>query len=295
MPGGHSGQELTCAETSLSNHKGPFSLRASNESSWPEAGSAEANETHLSSAPIIQTFKPPILRRFLDTLAQLAFIAAALALTYAAVHRPLRPTGEQNRPASPKRTEPPLPSAPLSLEGAIVRGRETARIVLIVYSDFECPFCSKFAQETLPSLEKKYVSAGTLLLAFRHFPLPSHSRALIAAEAAECAGREGKFWEMHDLLFQDRRRLADKDLRTYANRLGLDRKGFDACLLEHALGKVQTDVASGRALGITGTPSFFLGTLEADGRVRITRRLSGARPLPDFEAAIDSVLKQPGE
>jgi protein-disulfide isomerase len=141
-------------------------------------------------------------------------------------------------------------------------------------------------------LDKQYIESGQVLLAFRHLPLPIHKRAEEAAEAAECAARHGKFWEMHDLLFQDRRRLADADLTRYAAQIGLEPAGFQTCMKSVTTPKVRADLAAAEALGISSTPTFLLGTLEASSAVRVKHRISGARPVEDFQKALDALLAQ---
>jgi protein-disulfide isomerase len=137
----------------------------------------------------------------------------------------------------------------------------------------------------------QYVATGKIRFAFRHYPLPIHSLAQKAAEAAECAGRQGKFWEFHDRLFQSPRSLADSDLHTNANTLSLNTAQFGSCLSEQAAAvKVKEDFDGGRALGITGTPTFFFGMVQSDGRVRAAHRLNGAQSLVSFQSVLDKLV-----
>jgi protein-disulfide isomerase len=107
----------------------------------------------------------------------------------------------------------PIPSEPVSLDQAERLGRSEAKVVLIVFSDFQCPYCSEFSNSVLPSLRQAYVETGLVQVAFRHMPLANiHSRAFPAAIAAECAARQGRFWPMHDELFTDPVALEDGDL-----------------------------------------------------------------------------------
>jgi protein-disulfide isomerase len=184
----------------------------------------------------------------------------------------------------------PVPTEPLSLEGATLLGDKNAKVAVIEYSDFECPFCGKFAEEIRPVLQREYVDTGKVLLAFRHFPLSIHRLAEGAAMAAECAGRQNRFWEMHARLFADRSRLDLASLREHAQALRLGLEAFDTCMSGEVAEKVRADVDSARKLSIAGTPTFLVGTIEADGRVRVVTRLNGARSMQELRHALDDLL-----
>jgi protein-disulfide isomerase len=177
----------------------------------------------------------------------------------------------------------------VSLEGAAILGDRSARVVLIQYSDFECPFCARFARDTLPGLKAAYVRTGQLLVAFRHMPLPNHPFAHKAGEGAECAADQGKFWEMHDQLFKAPGQLDEDSLRKHARALGMDGVRFDDCLTGRKEEKVRTDALQARSVRITSTPTFFVGSMQPDGRVKVVHRFSGAQPASAFEAAIAKV------
>ena len=136
-------------------------------------------------------------------------------------------------------------------------GLEHARVTVIEYGDFECPNC-KVAAPTSKLLLDRFPAAVRFI--FRHFPLQeAHPHALLAAEAAEAAAAQGKFWEMHDLLFEHQAHLKDKDLFRYACQAGLDRVRYTAEMDDHIyLQKVREHVAGGRRSHIRATPSFFL-------------------------------------
>ena len=109
--------------------------------------------------------------------------------------------------------EPRPPKDPLPLEGAAIRGNRSATVAIVEYSDFKCPACGQFATGTLPAIERRYVDTGKVLLAFRQYPMDRRPLAQKAAEAAICAGDQGKFWEMHDQLFAHQGRLEETSLR----------------------------------------------------------------------------------
>jgi protein-disulfide isomerase len=126
----------------------------------------------------------------------------------------------------------------------------------------------------------------------RDFPLEAiHPHAFKAAEAAHCAGDQGKYWEMHVLLFANQRALSADDLPRHAGTLGLDGPRFRACLDKATYAEaVRRDLAEGLKAGVRGTPMFFLGVIEDGNKVRITRVIRGAQPADAFRAAIDAML-----
>jgi len=185
----------------------------------------------------------------------------------------------------------PLPTEPVSLAGAQFKGDRSARVAVLEFSDFECPFCSRFALTTFPALQQEYLDTGKVLLAFRHLPLDQlHANARKAAEAAECAGAQGQFWEMHDRLFVDPTRLSRADLEGYATALSLRQPHFDRCLEGEMADKVADHVAEAMRLQVYGTPAFLIGTVESDGRLRVVERLSGAQQIGSFRAVLDRLL-----
>lgn len=164
---------------------------------------------------------------------------------------------------------------PVSPERDHIRGPQKAPVTLLEYGDFECPFCGA----AYPVVEAVRETMGpSLAFAFRHFPLTTvHPHALPAAEAAESAGAQGKFWPMHDLLFEDQRHLETPDLIARARELGLDAKVFTETLAVGTfLDRIQADFLSGVRSGVQGTPTFFVNGL----------RFSGA---PDYDSLLDAV------
>jgi protein-disulfide isomerase len=143
----------------------------------------------------------------------------------------------------------------------------------------------------LPRIVKAYVEKGKLLIAFRHLPLEAiHAEAAKAAEAAECSGLQGKFWEMHDALFRDVRQLGARTHADRASEVGLDVPQFSKCLQGDRATRVQADLADARRLGIARTPTFLFGTGRADGSVTIVQRESGALPYSVFSGIVEKLL-----
>jgi len=141
---------------------------------------------------------------------------------------------------------------------AYVKGNPNGKIVFVEYSDFQCPFCGR-ASTTLEPLKTAYASDTKFI--FREFPLPAsmHPNAEKAAEAAECAGKQGKFYEMHDKLFANQTALAVTDLKNYASQIGLNTATFNTCLDNgETASKIQAEVQEGAGIGVGGTPSFFI-------------------------------------
>lgn len=161
-----------------------------------------------------------------------------------------------------------------------VIGPDNAPVTIIEFSDYQCFFCKQFHDETLPALLKQY--EGKIRFAYRNFPIRAlHAYAQSAAEAAQCAFDQKKFWEFHDLLFQDIQLLTKADLLAYAQQLNLDMKTFQDCLDKGTHRQdVLNDYQAGLALGVGSAPTFFI-----NGRM-----LVGAQPLSLFSSVIDAEL-----
>lgn len=221
--------------------------------------------------------------RALDKTANIAVIAASAAVVWALVLQPLLA-----RP--PRPTLPPIPSEPLSLDGVPVKGSWDSPLALIEFGEFQCPSCVSFTENTMSALIRDYVAPGRLLIGFRHLPLPYHTLAQKAGEAAACAGRDGRFWEMHDALFARPMQLDEASLTAKAAGLGLDMPAFSKCLAGDMTGSVQADLELGRSLGVGGTPTFFIGELRPDRTVQVREVVVGSLRLPAFAQILDRLL-----
>jgi protein-disulfide isomerase len=150
------------------------------------------------------------------------------------------------------------PTAAISLRSnEHVKGPETARLLLIEYGDFQCPTC----QQAAPVVDMLLSHFdGQIQFAFRHFPLEDlHPQALLAAEAAESAGDQGRFWDMHQILFQNQQRLRLPELERYAGHLGLDIALFQSQMNAHThLARIRSDIESGLQSHVRSTPGFLL-------------------------------------
>jgi protein-disulfide isomerase len=158
------------------------------------------------------------------------------------------------------------------------QGPANAPIELIEFSDFQCPYCLR-AHPVLKQVLSTY--GDRIRFVYRNYPLPSHPNARPAAEAAQCAAEQGKFWPYHDRLFGDQSKLGDDDLKASAAALGMDAAKFNACFDAHKYKeRVEADVQAGNEAGVNGTPAFFV-----NGRM-----LSGAQPFDEFKRVIDEEL-----
>jgi len=148
------------------------------------------------------------------------------------------------------------PTVDIAMDGSPLRGAAQAKVRIIEFADYECPYCVQ-VHPLLKKLGQEF--DGKVALAFKDMPLPMHSQAAKAAEAAHCAGAQGKFWEMHDLLFENSKHLEVVQLKEYARTAKLDGDRFDKCLDSgEQTAAVQKDFAEAQRLGLTGTPSIFI-------------------------------------
>jgi len=173
------------------------------------------------------------------------------------------------------------------------KGDKDAKLVLMEFSDYQCPFCARHFRETFPQIEKDYINTGKLRYVFRDFPIESiHREAFKAHEAANCAGEQGKYWEMHDRLFQNQNQLGAAELPKHAEAIGLDLSAFQQCLNSgKQAGEIRKELEEGQKAGVNGTPTFFLGFQEADGKtIKVLRTILGAQPHPQFNEAIEGAL-----
>ena len=176
--------------------------------------------------------------------------------------------------------KPILPTFDVNVGDAPFKGGSDAKVTVIEFSDFQCPFCSKGAQ-VLTALEKKY--GNKIKIAFKHYPLPFHAQARIAAEASMCANEQDTklFWKMHDAMFADQSKLDKDNLMATAKKVGLKEADFKACLDSGKFKtRVDADVAQGAGLGVKSTPTFYV-----NGNL-----ISGAQPLEVFTEIIDEDL-----
>ena len=195
--------------------------------------------------------------------------------------------------AQPAGNQPTGP-VDVSADDDAVLGDPNAPVTLIEFSDFQCPFCRKFYTDTLPQIKKEYILTGKAKLVYRDFPLVQiHPGATPAAEGAECAKEQGKFWKMHDAIFDEQEKqglgtvqFTADDVKKWAGKIGLNTSKFNQCLDSRKYKQeVEKDLADGAAAGVNGTPATFI-----NGRL-----VSGAQPFAAFKIIIDEELKKLGK
>lgn len=196
------------------------------------------------------------------------------------------------------KNQPGAPAPSPSLDGDFsdddaFMGDKDAQLTLVEFSDFQCPYCRKFYNETLPTLKEKYINTGRLKFVYRDFPLSFHDGAFPAALASECARDQGgdkMFFAMHDKIFDGQNllgsgtvKIPNESLITYAGELELDMKKFNECFdQEKFKDEIYDDLQVGQSIGISGTPGFVF-----EGQI-----ISGAQPFGVFEEAIESALNK---
>jgi protein-disulfide isomerase len=184
----------------------------------------------------------------------------------------------------------------VSVRGESFRGDSGARVAIIEYADFECPYCGEYERQVFPQLLTDYIETGKVKYFYRDLPLPMHAHAMSAARAARCAGEQNKYWEMHDSLFAKQNALSAPAVLDRAQTLGLDTTKFTECLSsEKYVADIQKSVSEAQRMGIDGTPTFFLGVVEPGGDVTIEKRFAGAAPFDVFKSELDALLAASGQ
>lgn len=189
----------------------------------------------------------------------------------------------------PRRGQGRPVTAKVPTKGSPALGDPKAPITLVEFTDYQCPFCRKFYTNTFPEIKKQYIDTGKVRLILRDLPLGFHAKARPAAKAAHCAREQGKFWEMHDALFEGGGKLNRKDFVRYAETIGVDDSPFQECLeSDRHKEDIDRDIADAGKASINGTPGFVLGKTtenEIEGSL-----ISGAQPFTLFKRQIDSLL-----
>ncbi|MBT4376929.1 DsbA family protein [archaeon] len=162
-----------------------------------------------------------------------------------------------------------------------IKGNPDAPVTIVEFSDYECPFCERFYSQTFGQIKSEYIDTGKVNFVYRDFPLGFHTNAQKAAEAAECAGEQGQYFDMHDKLFELGVDGGTTSFKQYAKDIGLNTDEFATCLDSGQMAKeVKADMSAGQKLGVQGTPAFFI-----NGEF-----ISGAQPFNVFEQAIEAAL-----
>lgn len=205
---------------------------------------------------------------------------------------------EDDAPEQQPAAQPADDRTEVSVDDDAIKGDEDAPVTIIEFSDFECPYCgafygshegliSQFKQRdpswepAYPKIIEEYVETGKVRYVMRDLPLNFHRYAQKASEAAECAGEQDKFWEMHDILFENQEALEVNNLKAYAEEIGLDTDEFNTCLDSGRMAsEVRSDMMAGQRAGVRGTPTFFVNGIT----------LRGAQSFQAFKEVIDREL-----
>jgi len=177
----------------------------------------------------------------------------------------------------------------VSVDDDALIGNENAKVTVVEFSDFQCPFCRSFWSGAYQQIKKEYIDTGKIRFVYRDYPLPFHPAAQASAESAECADDQGKFWEMHDKIFSEQGKQGTgtitygiTDLKKWASQIGLDSVKFNKCLDSGKYkSEVEKDSADGSSYGVSGTPTLFVNG----------NPVVGAQQFSVFKALIDKELK----
>ena len=188
---------------------------------------------------------------------------------------------------------PPLKTtATVDFKGRPMLGQADALVTIVEFSDYQCPYCKRFATQVFPVLIRDYIDTGKVRYVFRDFPLTQiHPQAAKAHEGAHCAGEQGRYWDMHDILFQKQKDLSVPALSGYADEIGIDVDTFEACLDGgHHAEAIQRDIQAGTKAGVRGTPSFVIGKSGSGDTITGTI-VRGAQALAKFQQVIELAQK----
>jgi len=183
----------------------------------------------------------------------------------------------------------------VSIDDDAMLGDKDAKVTIIEFSDYQCPFCRIFWKEAFTQIKEQYLNTGKARFVFRDFPLSFHPSAQVSAEAAECAGEQNKYWEFHDKIFGEQEKMGqgtiqytESDIKKWGREIGLNETEFNQCVDSGKYKEeVQKDIADGSAAGVNGVPSIFI-----NGRFVATSdgQSVGAAPFAVFKAIIEEAL-----
>jgi len=189
------------------------------------------------------------------------------------------------------------PRATVALDDVRQRGNPDAQVALVEFSDYECPFCRRHFSQTMPLIEEQYIATGRILYAFRDFPIDElHPQAIKAHEAAQCGLEQGRYWQMHNMLFGAPEEHSVDGLEATATKAGLNMDAFRECIASGRTTEAIRKTASQAAgFGANGTPAFFVGFVDkAANQITVAQAMSGALPFETFSQVIDAAIAQVG-
>lgn len=221
-------------------------------------------------------------KKWLDGFASVAMLGATGFVLFTYI---------SNRGTAPleRRATVDLVGRSIPLEGVASAGASTAKVGLVVFSDFECPYCAQFAERTQPELSKAYVDTGLAKIYFRHLPLPTHKGARFAAEVADCFAGGAAFWKAHDVLFGLKGRLDLDSVQTALQPVVGTNSPECYKPAPRVVERIDADLALAASLKISSTPAFLVGTIASDNLI-VTEVLFGSLAVDRFGDAIERGL-----
>ena len=236
-----------------------------------------------------QTQPPPAsdLDAIRKELAAIRAQQEAMQKDITAIKNLLSGQAQAARPSGPQ-----LPPS-LNITGRPSKGSPQATVVMVEFTDFQCPYCRSYVASIFPEIDKDYIKTGKIRYVVKNLPLQQiHPQAYQSAMAAMCAADQGRFWEMHDRLFANQRQLDPDQLQKYASESGADKGKYKSCVASKAPETmIREDVEEASQARIGGTPAFILATAGADGASIVPGRIIiGAQPYSTFKNALDSLL-----
>ncbi len=201
----------------------------------------------------------------------------------------------ETRPVAPPTAAAPRPVddkvSYAFVPGTYAMGKEDAPLVLVEYTDYQCPFCQRFHNDAFAQIKANYIDTGKIRFVSRDFPLGFHENAMRGAVAARCSAEQGKYWDFRHTLIVNASQLQPDKIAGYAQNASLDVSKFKACIdSDKYKTAIDKDIAEGQAAGVTGTPAFVLGRLQ-NGKLEGVR-IVGAMPYAQFDAKIQDFMKQ---
>ena len=189
------------------------------------------------------------------------------------------------------RSNSKAPLRTIDLAGMPVEGAADARVAVVEFSDYECPYCARNATIVFPEVKQRFISTGKVRYLFANFPLPNHPNAKPLAAAAVCAGNQDAYWKMHDELFGKRPKTTENIL-DLGRQMGLQMQPFEQCLADDGplIERIHLDQQIAREFQISATPTFVLGTIDPQGRLVAEDVIVGAQTFSVFESAITQLL-----
>jgi len=190
-----------------------------------------------------------------------------------------------------KKAPVPFKETYINLQGGHKKGYDSARLVIINFSEYQCPYCAQFFRDAMPNIEKEYINTKKVRYVFMDFPLSFHAQSMKAAEAASCAEEQGKYWEMNECLFANQDTLSPETILKQGEVIGLEMDKFKQCLNHgNFIDAIKSTMAEGQKAGVSGTPTFLLGFIDQDGKVKATKKIVGVQSYTAFKDAIESLL-----